>query len=533
MSDADPAPPRPAPPKEEPWKPQHNPWLIAVIVTSAAFMEILDTTIVNVALPHIAGSLSSSNDEATWALTSYLVANGIVLTISGWLGDLLGRKRYFIICIVMFTVCSFLCGISQSLSQLIVFRLMQGFFGGGLQPNQQSIILDYFPPARRGAAFGVTAIATIVAPVLGPTLGGIITDQVSWRWIFFINVPVGMVAAFFVSVLVEDPPWEKDRRSRGIDYVGLALIAIGLGCLEIMMDRGEDADWFNSNFIRAMAILAFLGISGAIGWLMIAKKPIVDLSVFADRNFAGGCVMIGATGGILYASAVLIPQFAQTVLRYDATWAGMILSPGGIAVIMLIPFVGRLMTKVQIRFIIATGFTIIGCALVYSSTLVPDVDFKTLVYMRTFQSAGLAFLFVPISTIAYSTLPRELNSDGAALFAMFRNIFGSVGIALATSQVTQRSQVHQGYLSQWMTPFNQSYQALVAQYEQALRSMGRVGAAAHDAAVGRVYQVFRTQAAILGYRDVFLYCAIVAFLIVPLCFLLSPKTGGMRAGGGH
>jgi DHA2 family multidrug resistance protein len=235
----------------------------------------------------------------------------------------------------------------------------------------------------------------------------------------------------------------------------------------------------------------------------------------------------------LYASAVLIPQFAQTVLQYTAAWAGLILSPGGIAVIILIPFVGRLMGMIQIRYLIAFGFTIIGCALVYSSTLVPNIDFKTLVFMRTFQTAGLAFLFVPISTIAYMTLPRELNGDGAALFAMFRNIFGSIGIALATAQVTERSQVHQSYLAQWTSPFNQPYQALVAQYEQTLHSLGRVGAAAHDAAVGRVYQVFRTQAAILGYRDVFFYCAVVAFLVVPLCFfLLSPKTGSMR-GGGH
>jgi len=515
------------------WRPAYNPWLIAVVVTLAAFMEILDTTIVNVALPHIAGSLSSSNDEATWALTSYLVANGIVLTISGWLGDLFGRKRYFIICIAMFTVCSFLCGIAQSLAQLIAFRLLQGFFGGGLQPNQQSIILDTFPPAKRGAAFGVAAIATVVAPILGPTLGGYITDQATWRWIFFINIPVGMIATFFVSVMVEDPPWEKNRRSRGIDYIGLGLIAIGLGSLQIMMDRGEDADWFNSGFIRLMALLAFLGISGAIGWLLIAKKPIVDLSVFKDKNFAGGCVMIGATGAILYASAVIIPQFAQIVLMYTPTWAGLILSPGGVAVILLIPVIGRLMTVMQTRYVIALGFTVMGCALLYATTLVPNIDFKTLVMMRTFQSSALAFLFVPISTVAYMTLPRELNGDASALFAMFRNVFGSIGISLATSQVTQRSQVRQSYLSEWATPFHQPYQALVAQYEQSLRAMGRAGATAHDTAVGHVYQVMRTQVAVLAYADVFFYCAIVAFAVVPFCFLLSAKIGGMRPEGGH
>ena len=515
------------------WKPSYNPWLIAIVVTLAAFMEILDTTIVNVALPHIAGSLSSSNDEATWALTSYLVANGIVLTISGWLGDVFGRKRYFLICIAMFTVCSFLCGIAQSLAQLIIFRLMQGFFGGGLQPNQQSIILDTFPPARRGAAFGVAAIAVVIAPIIGPTLGGYITDQATWRWIFFINIPVGIIATFFISVLVEDPPWEKNRRNRGIDYIGLGLIAIGLGSFQIMMDRGEDADWFNSGFIRVMAVLAFVGILGAIGWLLIAKKPIVDLSVFKDKNFAGGCIMIGATGGILYAGAVIIPQLAQTVLQYTPTWAGLILSPGGVAVVLLIPIVGRLMTIIQTRYVIALGFSIMGVAFLYATTLVPNVDFKTLAFMRTFQSSALAFLFVPISTVTYMTLPRELNSDGSALFAMFRNVFGSVGISLATSQITQRSQVHQSYLSQWATPFHQPYQALVAQYERSLRAMGHAGAGVHDTAVGHVYQVMRTQVAILAYTDVFFYCAVVAFAVVPFCFLLSAKTGGMRPGGGH
>jgi DHA2 family multidrug resistance protein len=514
------------------WKPRYNPWLIAVSVTLAAFMEVLDTTIVNVALPHIAGSLSSSSDEATWALTSYLVANGIVLTISGWLGDLFGRKRYFIICITMFTVCSFLCGTSSSLTQLIVYRLAQGFFGGGLQPNQQSIILDTFPPAKRSAAFGVAAIAIVVAPVLGPTLGGYITDQASWRWIFFLNVPVGVLAVFLVSILVEDPPWEKNKRSRGIDYIGLALITLGLGTLQIMMDRGEDAGWFESNFICLMALMAFLGILGAIGWLLIASKPIVDLEVFKDRNFSAGCIMIGATGAILYASAVIIPQFAQQTLMYTATWAGLVLSPGGIAVIILIPFVGALMRVLQTRYVIALGFTVMGAGLLYSSGLAPNIDFGTLAFMRIWQSASLAFLFVPISTVAYLTLPRRLNGDGAALFAMFRNVFGSIGISLSTAQITQRSQVHQTYLSQWASPFHQPYQALIATYEQALRGLGRAGAAVHDTAVGRVYQVYRIQATVLGFCDVFYYCAIVAFLMVPFCFLLSPKIGG-RPGGAH
>ncbi len=515
------------------WKPAANPWLIAVVVTLAAFMEILDTTIVNVALPHIAGELSSSNDEATWALTSYLVANGIVLTISGWLSDTIGRKRYFMICIGMFTVCSFLCGISQSLGQLILFRLAQGFFGGGLQPNQQAIILDTFEPAKRGAAFGITAIATIVAPVLGPTLGGIITDQSTWRWVFFINIPVGVITVFLVSLLVEDPPWEKEKRPRGVDFIGLSLITVGLGCLQIVMDRGEDADWFGSGFIRITALLAFLGIAGAITWLLTARKPIINLDVFKDRNFAMGCVLIGATGGILYATAVIIPQFAQQVLGYTATLSGLILSPGGIVVIVLIPFVGLLMKVVQTRFVVAFGFFFMGCALLYSSGLVPAIDFGTLVLMRSLQSAALAFLFVPISTIAYLTLPQRYRSDGAALFSMFRNVSGSVGISASTALVTERSQANQQTLSQWMTPLHQPYNVLVSQTEAGLRTLGRASNTVHDQAVGHVYQTYIKQSQILGYSNVFFYFAVLAFCVVPLCFLISAKKATGGGGGGH
>ena len=509
------------------WKPSHNKWAVAVVVTFAAFMEILDTTIVNVALPHIAGGMSTSFDEATWTLTSYLVANGIVLTISGWLGTVFGRKRYFLICLGMFTVCSFFCGTATSLSQLVIFRLMQGFFGGGLQPTQQAIILDTFPPEQRAAAFGVTAIATIVAPVLGPTLGGILTDAYNWRWVFLINLPVGVAAVFFASILVEDPPWLK-RRSGHIDFIGLALITLGLGCLQIMLDRGETDDWFGSHFIQIMAVLAGLGILGAIFWLLIARHPVVNLHVFKDKNFAMGCIFISATGGVLYAGAVAIPQFAQTVIGYTATWAGLILSPGGIAVIILIPIVGQLSKILQTRFVIAAGFCIMGSAFMFSSRLAPNIDFNTLVLMRAAQTAGLAFLFVPISTIAFSTLPRELNGDATALFTMLRNVFGSVGISLASAMIIERTQVNQAYLAQWATPFHQPFNELIAAYQRTLLMMGHGASAAHDIAVGKVYQLYRAQAEVLAYSDVFFFTALIAFAVVPFCFFLS----GVKGGGG-
>ncbi len=517
------------------WRPKANPWLIAVVVTVAAFMEVLDTTIVNVSLPHIAGSLSSSYDDATWALTSYLVANGIVLTISGWLSDVFGRKRYFLICIGMFTVCSFLCGTSQSLPELIIFRLLQGFFGGGLQPNQQSIILDTFEPSQRGKAMSVVAVATIVAPILGPTLGGYITDNVSWRWIFFINIPIGILGIVGVSALVEDPPWLKNKRARGIDYIGISLITLGLGSLQVALDRGEDADWFGSPFIRVMFLLAFLGIAGAIGWLLTAKRPVVNLHVLGDRNFALGVTMIAFMAFILYSSAVVIPQFAQQVVGYTATLAGLILSPGGVVIIMLIPFVNQMMTRLPTRYMIGFGFTVMGFSLLYSAHLTPTMSFEHLASIRAAQTVGLAFMFVPISTIAYSSLPRELNGDAAALYTMFRNVFGSVGISTATALVTSRSQTRQAYLANWLSPLNQPYNALVQQNEAALRSMGHAAGTTHSTAVGMVYQTLRTQASVLAYTDIFNICAVASFLIVPMTFLFSNyKPGaGARAPAGH
>lgn len=508
------------------WRPTANPWLIAVAVTLAAFMEVLDTTIVNVSLPHIAGAVSASYDEATWTLTSYLVANGIVLPVSGWIGRVVGRKRYFLICIGMFTVCSFLCGMATSLGEMVVFRLMQGFFGGGLQPNQQSIILDTFPAEQRGRAFSVVAVAIIVAPIVGPTLGGWITDNYSWRWVFLINVPVGVFTFAAIWRLVEDPPWvvrEHLYGDKSVDYTGLGLIVIGLGSLEVMLDRGEDADWFSSPMIRLFGFLALAGILGAIGWLLYAKRPVVDLRVFADRNFAAGSIVIFAIGAILYSSAVLIPQLAQVQLGYTATLAGLLLSPGAVLMVLLIPIVGKmLLPSVQTRYIIAFGFFSLGCALLYAHRLTPNPDFMTLATMRAAQTVGLAFLFVPASTISYSTLPRELNADAAALYTMLRNIGGSVGISLATAMVVQRTQVHRAFLANHLTPFNQNYQDLLAHTQDTLRSLGQSA----SGAMGQINQVLNAQAAILAYLDVFALCAVAAFCVVPVALLFRPSKAG-------
>ncbi|MGA2551638.1 MAG: DHA2 family efflux MFS transporter permease subunit [Burkholderiaceae bacterium] len=510
------------------WRPRANPWVIAVTVTLAAFMEVLDTTIVNVALPHIAGTVSSSYDEATWILTSYLVANGIVLPISAFLARRFGRKRYFLVCIGAFTVCSFLCGIATSLWQLIVFRVLQGFFGGGLQPSQQSIILDTFQPSERGKAFAVTAIATVVAPVLGPTLGGWITDNFTWRWVFLINVPVGVLTVIAVMQWVEDPPWEKATARVSTDFIGIGLIALGLGCLQVMLDRGEDDDWFSSPFIRTFAVLAALGIVGAVLWLLYAKKPVLDLRCLADRNFALGCATIGTFAMILYASAVLIPQLAQQHLGYTATLSGLVLSPGAICIVLLIPLIQRVMPYVQTRYILTAGFFLLGVALMYSHTLVPDIDFKTLVLMRSAQSIAIGFLFVPASTLTYLTLPRYLNGDGAALFTMFRNVAGSIGISLSTALITTRTQVHMAYLSEHLTPLSSAYNNTLSSIAAAVRDIGQTVGDPIQTAMGTIYQSLLTQAAILAYLDVFAACALFAWAFIPFTFLFSP----VKAAGG-
>jgi DHA2 family multidrug resistance protein len=513
--------------------PRGSPWLITFVVTLAPFMEVLDSTIVNVSLPHIAGSLSASADDATWTLTAYLVANGIVIPVAGWLARLIGRKRYFLICIATFTILSFLCGIATSLPQLVIFRLLQGMFGGGLQPNQQSILLDTFEPSQRARGFSMVAIAVIFAPIIGPTLGGWITDHYSWRWVFLINIPIGIFAFVSVIQLVEDPPWVlNDRaRPRDIDYVGLALIALGLGTLQIMLDRGEDLGWFDSATIRLLGLAAATGLVGAVAWLLLVDKPVVDLRALANRNFAVGSVTVFCIGAILYSSNALIPLLAQEWLGYTALTSGLLMSPGATIMIVLIPVAAKyVLPHVPTRWVLAFGFTVLGASSAFASILTPDIDFWTLAAFRAFQTVGLAFLFVPNSTLSYSTVPRALNSDATALYSMFRNIGGSVGISVATALTASRLQAHRAYLSDHLGPLNTPFQILLARYEQTLRGLGYATGVAHHMAMGLINQTLNLQAAVLAYSDVFALSAVAAFATVPLTFLFRSGVVGRRSG---
>jgi DHA2 family multidrug resistance protein len=516
------------------WKPKSNPWLIACVVTLGAFMEVLDTTIVNVSLPHIAGSLSVSNDDATWALTTYLVANGIVLTISGSLSRLIGRKKYFLLCVGVFTAASFGCGTATSFTQLLIYRAIQGFFGGGLQPSQQAIILDTFPPEKRGQAFALTAVAIIIAPILGPVVGGYITDQYSWHWIFLINVPIGVVTILAAMQVIEDSLSQiaEQRTAPRFDYVGTGFIALALGCMELAVDRGENLDWLGSGFIRVLATLSAIGYLFGIPWLLMARNPVVNLRVFRDHNFALGTLQIAIMGFVLYASAVLIPQFAQQQLGYDATLAGLVLAPGAVVLVLLIPVAGKILDIVPVKYVIAAGGFALGCSLLYSMQLVPDLDFKHLAFFRAAQTAALALLFVPISTIAYATLPPEQNGDAAALFSMARNVFGGVGISVSTALISDHEQVRQSRLIPHLSPTNQPYNVLLQQVEQALRNSGQTMAQAIHHAPGQVFEMLRTQTAVLAYNDVFLITAGLAFIMIPTALLMS----GVRSkaqGVGH
>lgn len=501
-------------------QPSVNPYLIAVVASLAAFMEVLDTTIVNVALSHIGGSLAASQDESTWVVTSYLVANGIVLPLSGWLAGVMGRKNYFMLSIAGFTAASFACGISTSLPMLIVFRLLQGLAGGGLQPIQMSIVMDAFPPEKRGTAFGITGLTMIVAPILGPTLGGVITDSFDWRWIFFMNVPVGILALMLVKRLVTDPEHAKAKGLLSIDYIGLTLIVIGLGAMQVVLDKGQEEDWFDSRFILSFTLISVVALLAAIFWMLRQKDPVIDIRLMANRSFGMASLMIFFVGVALYASSTMLPMLLQTQFGYDATTAGLVLSPGGIALIILMPVVGKLVNRFQAKNLIALGMLIVSLGMWVTSFITPQLDYHTFVLMRVVQVLGLPFLFIPCSTMAFSGIPPEKGNKASALYSMLRNVGGSIGISLLLSYEVRHQQLYQSLQGEHLTPTYPAYRLLLSQYTNSIINQGSNPLSATMAALNRMYAELQAQAAILAYADTFRLLALITLLLAALALLM-------------
>lgn len=508
-----------------------NPWLVAMAVSLAAFMEVLDTTITNVSLSHIAGTLGATTEESTWVITSYLVANGIVLPLSGWLSNVMGRKRFFMTCIGAFTLASFACGAATSLGMLIFFRLLQGLAGGGLQPTQQAIILDAFPPEKRGAAFGITGITMIVAPILGPTLGGYITDNFDWRWIFFLNVPVGLFAFWLVGRMVQDPPEAKAHGFKSIDYMGLSLVALGLGCMQIVLDKGQQEDWLDSNFILFFAVISVACLIGAVFWLLRQKDPIVDLRLLGTSSFGLSCVMMFFTGFALYSSSALLPLLLQSQYGYDATLAGLVLSPGGLAVVFLMPVSGKLVGRVQAKYLICTGMTLCAIGMWLTMHVTPQSDYGMFVTMRVFQVIGLPFLFIPISTLAFKDVPKDRNNKASALFALSRNLGGSIGIAIVSSFVSRHEQIRQHQLARHLIPGDSVYEGALAHYRDAFFSHGSTLVEATHQATGRIYRELLHQSTILAYHDAFMMLAVVMASLALLTLAMPRNNPGMKPAG--
>jgi DHA2 family multidrug resistance protein len=516
------------------WKPRVNPWLIAMTVALAAFMEVLDTSIANVALPHIAGSLGASTDEGTWVLTSYLVSNAIVLPMGAWASSVMGRRNFFVFCIVIFTVSSFMCGAAPTLPLLLLFRILQGAGGGGLQPMAQAIMADSFEPEKRGQAFALYGLVAVLAPSIGPTLGGWITDNFSWRWIFYINIPVGILAFILVTRLVEDPPWIKPNRSLlgKMDYVGLSLLTVAMGGMQIMLDKGEENDWFSSNFIRFFAVLFIGGMIGLIAWEWRQKNPLINLRVFRFKNFAICCFLMMLVGGVLNANTVLQPQFMQQLLGWTATTAGLALTAGGVTLVFMMPLAGIATGKFSARTLTMLSFTLFVLTFRYAADVTTlDMTFSAASWLRVVQMLPLPFCFISITTAAYVGIPKEDSNQVAGLINFARNIGGSVLIALTNAQVTSRAMWHEQHLQSTMTSASIGYQ----QHTQALTgffSGGFGGPNSGGMALATIYNQLNRQAQMQGYQDVYMELSIMSVGLIGLAFLLNKNRPGTGPGAG-
>ena len=508
---------------DETWKPRFNPWVIAFTVTLATFMEALDSSIANVALPHIAGSLGASYEQATWILTSYLVSNAIVLPISGWIANRIGRKRFYMMCVAGFTVFSFLCGLSASLGMLVFFRVLQGAAGGGLQPSERSILADTFAPEKRSMAFALYGMAVVVAPAIGPTIGGWITDNYTWRWIFFLNIPVGLISIFLTSRIVEDPPYLKKVREKvgGIDGWGLGLLAITIGSLQIMLDKGQEKDWFGSSLIVTCAIIAGVGLIAFLWRELTTPHPVIDVALYKSRNFTMTQIVMLVIGGALYSTTVMIPQYLQEIMGYTATQAGMVLSLGGLVLIILLPIVGFLGQKLDPRAMISFGFAWVSFGIWRISSLNLSISFWDAASWRVIMVLGMPFLFVPISVMSYVGVPQEKNNEVSGLTALARNIGGSLGISFISTMLVRRAQVHQNYLAAHVTPQSPIYQSMQQGLKGALQTKGYSAADAARASMLRLYEMMTLQARTLAYIDTIHALVILTICLIPIGYLMK------------
>jgi MFS transporter, DHA2 family, multidrug resistance protein len=533
MSDTAQAPPQ----EESQWVPKYNPWLIGVVVAMAAFMEILDTSIANVALPYIGGGLGVSNDDSTWVLTSYLVSNAIVLPISGWLAVRFGRKRFFMVCLGIFTVSSILCGMATSFQLLLLFRALQGAGGGGLQPMAQAILADTFPPEKRGLAFALYGITAVCAPTVGPTLGGWITFNYSWRWIFLINFPVGLLTLALVYRLVDDPPYFSRLKAAGVklDYIGIALLTLGVGALQVILDRGQEDDWFGSHRIVILAIVSSVCLVSLVIWEWFNKHPIIEVRLFKSFNYLSSNLMMFTFGVLLFSSLVMMPLFLQTLLGYTAELAGLVLSGGSIVVLVAMPIVGQLTSKFQVRYIIGFGWLCLAIGMLYSTQRIDlDISFTSASWLRVIQVIGIGFLFVPITMAAYIGMPAEKSNSVAGMINFMRNIGSSVGTSMVTTLLDRRSEYHQSVLSGHAAQGIQTFQNLINGARQLYIRSGMSPPDALHRAYASIYQQLQLQAATLAYIDTFKVLSVISAIMFVLSFVLrknDPGGGGSVAVG--
>jgi DHA2 family multidrug resistance protein len=502
-----------------------NPWLIAIAVMSSTFMEVLDTTVVNVSLPHIAGSLSASIEETTWTLTSYLVANAIVLPMTGWLASAFGRKRLLMLSVVGFTAASFLCGLAPSLPFLVTFRIVQGACGGGLQPLSQAILLEAFPPEKRGQAMAFWALGIVVAPMLGPVAGGWLTDNYSWRWVFYINVPIGALSIFLTQQFIFDPPYLRRRISR-VDYWGIGLLVLGIASLQIMLDKGQEEDWFSSNFITTLAIFAGVALTALVIRELMTEHPIIDLRVFTYRSYAVGTFLMTVIGFVLYSSIVLLPLLMQQLLGYTATHAGVTNLPRGLASFLIMPFVGRLTGKMDARKMLAIGVTGGAIAMYQLSDFNLNVGFWNFWWPLMLQGAALGFVFVPLTTVTNDPIPKERLGNATSVFNLMRNLGASIGIALVQTYLFRKTQTHINVLGTNVNPYDAQARAMIEGLRSRFMATGADAVDATRKACDALWGMVQRQATMLSYNDAFLLLAILFIAMLPFLLLLRKPRGG-------